>query len=187
MAKPRVFISSTYYDLKHVRASLEVFVESLGFEPILSEYGAIPYDSSQPLDESCYREAETADILVLIVGGRYGSISSSQRHKMEEQAEKQLESVTRKEFTRAHDAEIPVFVIIESGVFSELQTYLRNKDNPNIDYAHVDSIDVFKFIEFIQSKQKNNPMHAFEKGADIESWLREQWAGIFQDMLRQRK
>lgn len=72
MAKPRVFISSTYYDLKHVRASLEVFVEGLGFEPILAEHGSIPYDPSQPLDESCYREAQSSDILVLIVGGDMG-------------------------------------------------------------------------------------------------------------------
>jgi hypothetical protein len=34
MAKPRVFVSSTYYDLKHIRASLELFIESLGFEAI---------------------------------------------------------------------------------------------------------------------------------------------------------
>ena len=43
MAKPRVFVSSTYYDLKHLRSSLENFVESLGFEPVLSEKGDIAY------------------------------------------------------------------------------------------------------------------------------------------------
>ena len=52
MAKPRVFISSTYYDLKHVRSSLENFVESLGFEAILSEKGSITYSHDIPLDES---------------------------------------------------------------------------------------------------------------------------------------
>lgn len=176
MAKPRVFISSTYYDLKHVRASLEVFVESLGFDPILSEYGSIPYDPSQPLDESCYREAQSSDILVLIIGGRYGSIAGSHASKNIDQ---QFESITRREFTRAHDADIPVYVLIESGVQSEYQTYLRNKDNGSVTYAHVDSIEVFRFIEFIYSKQRNNPIQSFEKGADIETWLRDQWAGIF--------
>ena len=28
MAKPRVFVSSTYYDLKHLRSALESFIES---------------------------------------------------------------------------------------------------------------------------------------------------------------
>lgn len=77
--------------------------------------------------------------------------------------------------------------MVEAGVFSEYQTYLRNKENESISYAHVDSVDVFRFIEFIYSKQRNNPIFSFEKGADIELWLRDQWAGIFQELLRQRK
>jgi hypothetical protein len=48
MAKPRVFVSSTYYDLKHVRSSLDLFVESLGFEPVLSEKGNIAYSPDSP-------------------------------------------------------------------------------------------------------------------------------------------
>ena len=37
MARPRVFISSTFYDLQHIRTSLEGFVERLGFEAVLSD------------------------------------------------------------------------------------------------------------------------------------------------------
>jgi hypothetical protein len=73
MAKPRVFISSTFYDLKQVRSSLEVFIRGLGFDPVLSEKGSIAYTPDVPLDESCYREAQGCDVFVLIIGGRYGS------------------------------------------------------------------------------------------------------------------
>ena len=186
MTKPRIFVSSTYYDLKHVRSSVEVFIESLGFDPILAEYGSIPYDPSQPLDESCYREAQSSDIFVLIIGGRYGSTVSSQTSSTK-QREEDLESITRREFTKAHEADIPVYVLIEHAVHSEYQTFLRNKDNESIKYASVDSTKIFRFVEFIYSKQRNNPVHPFERGLDIESWLREQWAGMFQEMLRQRK
>jgi len=79
MAKPRVFVSSTYYDLKHIRASLELFIQSLGFEAILSEKGDIAYSPEIPLDEACYREAAAADIYILIIGGRYGSEISEQK------------------------------------------------------------------------------------------------------------
>ena len=79
MAKPRIFVSSTYYDLRHIRASLETFISSLGYEPVLSEKGNIAYTHDGPLDESCYREAAGADILVMIIGGRYGSERSDSR------------------------------------------------------------------------------------------------------------
>jgi hypothetical protein len=32
---PRVFVSSTYYDLKHVRERIEKFIDNYGFEPVL--------------------------------------------------------------------------------------------------------------------------------------------------------
>lgn len=73
MARPRVFVSSTHYDLKHLRSSIENFIEQLGYEPVLSEKDSIAYLPDAPLDESCYREARNSDIFVLIVGGRYGS------------------------------------------------------------------------------------------------------------------
>jgi hypothetical protein len=41
MAKPRVFVISTYYDLKHIRNSLEAFIESLGYDPVLFESGIL--------------------------------------------------------------------------------------------------------------------------------------------------
>lgn len=37
MATPRIFISSTYYDLKYVRERLERFIRSYCFEPRLFE------------------------------------------------------------------------------------------------------------------------------------------------------
>jgi len=37
MAIPRVFISSTYYDLRHVRNDLEVFLRNLGYDPVMHD------------------------------------------------------------------------------------------------------------------------------------------------------
>ena len=81
MANPRIFVSSTYYDLKHVRSSLDIFIESFGYDSVLSEKGDIAYSPDAPLDESCYREVTSADIFVLIIGGRYGSESSDGNKK----------------------------------------------------------------------------------------------------------
>lgn len=184
MAKPRIFVSSTYYDLKHVRSSLDLFIESLGFEPVLSEKGAIAYTPDAPLDESCYREAANADIFVLIVGGRYGSEASGNEKPPGRSFFERYESITKKEYESALARDIPVYVLVENNVYSEYQTYLRNKDSKNIHYAHVDSVNVFRLIEEILSKPRNNPTHTFERFSDIEAWLREQWAGFFRELLQ---
>lgn len=186
MAKPRVFVSSTYYDLKHVRSSLDRFIESLGFAPVLSEKGDIAFTPDSPLDSSCYREAASADIFVLIIGGRYGTEASGKQKPPSRTFFDRYESITKKEYDCAITADIPVYVLIESNVHSEYQTYLRNKDNRDITYAHVDSVNVFRLIEDILSKPRNNPMHTFERFSDMEAWLREQWAGLFRELLQRQ-
>jgi hypothetical protein len=186
MAKPRVFVSSTYYDLKHIRSSLELFIESLGFEAVLSEKGDIPYTPDIALDESCYREAAAADIFVLVIGGRYGSEVSSSDVKIRKAEIEAYDSITRREFETAHENNIPVFVLIENSVHAEYRTYLRNKESSDIKYAHVDSVNVFRFIEFVSSRQRNNPIFSFERSSQIEQWLRDQWSGLFRELLRNR-
>jgi hypothetical protein len=186
MARPRIFISSTYYDLKHIRSSIELFVDSIGYEPVLSEKGDIAYAFDQPLDESCYREASNSDIFVLVVGGRYGSESSGESKTSAKKFYDRYDSITKKEFDSAYASDVPTYILIESGVYAEYQTYLRNKDSKDINYAHADSVNVFKLIEEILSKPRNNPVFSFDRSSEIEGWLRDQWAGLFRDMLRKK-
>lgn len=193
MAKPRIFVSSTYYDLKYIRASLDLFIESLGFEPVLSEKGDIAFAPDLPLDESCYREASSTDIFVLIIGGRYGSKATKQNKQSVQALHDQYDSITKREFETASARNIPTYILIEASVYAEYQTYGNNKNNKRIKdahekivYAHVDSPNVFKFIDEVFSKQQNNPVQTFEKFADIEGWLREQWAGLFRELLNRQ-
>jgi len=153
MASPRVFVSSTYYDLKHLRSSLETFIDRLGYEPILSEKDVIAYASDIPLDESCYREASTADIFVLIIGGRYGSEVSAGKAKRVERPEfyERYDSITKQEYLNAVQRGIPTYICIEAVVDAEFQTFLKNRDNKDVFYAHVDPINIFHLIEFIVS------------------------------------
>lgn len=185
MAKPRIFVSSTYYDLKHIRASLSLFIDSLGYESILFEKGQIAFVTDDPLDISCYREAESADIFVLIIGGRYGSETSEMQIKNKTQYSN-YNSITKKEYETASRNHIPTYVLIDKGVYAEYQTYKNNRENHEIKYAHVDSINVFKLIDEIQNKPNNNPIFSFEKYNEIEDWLKEQWAGLFKDFLIKR-
>src|SRR5262249_2937458 len=167
-------------------ASLDLFIDQLGYESVLSEKGDIAYAHDRPLDESCYREVSSVDIFVLIVGGRYGSEASSDDKKPSHSFFERYDSITKKEYESAVERDIPTYVLIEAGVYSEFQTFLRNKDNASINYAHVDSVNIFHLIEEILARPRNNPIRTFERFADIESWLRDQWAGMFRDLLNRK-
>lgn len=183
MAHPRVFVSSTYYDLKHLRSSLENFIEALGYEPVLSEKGNIAYAPDTPLDESCYREVHNADIFVLIVGGRYGSERSGGESDLPKHFFDKYDSITKQEYKSAVAQDIPIYILIERSVYADFENFLRNKDNQTFSYAHVDSINVFHLIEEILAQPQNNPFYLFDRYSDIEIWLKEQWAGLFRELL----
>ena len=51
MARPRIFVSSTYFDLRVLRADLERFIREMGYEAVMFERGHIPYGSEQALEE----------------------------------------------------------------------------------------------------------------------------------------
>jgi hypothetical protein len=184
MAKPRIFISSTYYDLRHIRASLETFVYSLGYEPLLSEKGDIAYIPDVALDESCYREAASADMLVVIIGGRYGSERSGSRTTLSHAFFERYDSITKQEYKSALGNNVPIYILIDAQVYAEYHTFLKNKGNDHINYAHVDSVNVFALIEELLLLKRNNAMNTFSRYIEIEEWLREQWAGYFRELLK---
>ena len=186
MARPRVFISSTFYDLQHIRTSLEGFVERLGYEAVLSEKGRIAYDPDIPLDASCYREASSCDIFVLILGGRYGSAASGEDIASQPDFYERYQSITKKEYDSACSRDIPIYILVERPVFFDYETYKKNKGNESINYAHVDSINIFHLLEEILGQSRNNPIYQFDRHTEIEEWLREQWSGLFRELINRR-
>lgn len=169
--KPRVFISSTYYDLKYVRENMLRFVEDkYGYEAILFERGNVPYTYNNSMSQSCYAEVERCNMMILIVGGKYGSIEPDDSEK--------IISITRKEFKTADNKNIPVFIFIDKNVYLEYQIYTSNSSE-SYNPVFVDNIKVFEFI----NELKDKPIKTFEKMDDIEEYLAEQWSGWFYDYL----
>ncbi len=117
MAKPRIFISSTFYDLKQVREDLERFIRELGYESVRYEIGEVPYGSDEAPESYAYREVELCDAIISIIGGRFGTESQLAEDS----------SISQTELQRALERGISVFTFIEKSVRSEYATYLLNK------------------------------------------------------------
>lgn len=171
MSKPRVFISSTYYDLKQTREDIAVFLSSLGYEPVRNEEGNIPYGSEDNLSRYCYREIQNVDILISIIGGRFGSSAQDSQW-----------SISNEELKTALKNRKQVYIFIDKSVDAEYGTYLVNKGK-DITFKYVDNIKIYQFIEEIRSLSNNNNIKAFDSSADILHYLKEQLAGLFQSFL----
>jgi len=182
--KPRIFISSTYYDLKHVRERIERFIDNYKLEPVLFESDNVTFEHNKPLDTSCYNEVKQCHMMILIIGGRYGSIATGENIEDKKEAyNRDFVSITRKEYETALATNIPTFIFIEKNVYAEYLTFKKNlsffKDDIEIkknqfSFAHVDDINVFRFINNIKGKA----IKTFEKVDDIENYIANQLAGM---------
>ena len=72
MANLKVFISSTCYDLSVVRSQLRNFLLEMGYEPVMSDYSDILFDPRLHTHTSCVQEVSACDIVVMIIGSRFG-------------------------------------------------------------------------------------------------------------------
>jgi len=161
MAKPRVFISSTFYDLKNVRADLDRFIKEQGYEPILNEHGNIPYGNDKKLEEYCYKEIEICDIFISIIGGKFGSESFNKKY-----------SISQQELKAAIALNKPIYIFIEKNVLAEFKTFEKNKNNEQIKYASVDDKRIYQFIDEVQTFPVGNPIASFEIASDITIYLK---------------
>ncbi|CAM1364782.1 conserved hypothetical protein [Tenacibaculum litoreum] len=174
MAKPRIFISSTFYDLRQVRSDLNMFIESLGYDTVRNEEGDIPYGKDEALEEYCYKEIKSIDILVSIIGGRFGS-----------ESKRNTSSISQIELKTALKEGKQVYTFIDKNVLSEYETFLLNKES-DIKYKYVDDKRIYKFIEEIKGLNANNNIKGFETATDITKYLKEQFAGLFQRFLEEQ-
>lgn len=111
--KPRIFISSTYYDLKYIRNNIERFIIQYGFEPVLFESGNVYFQPNKDLDMSCYNEVKQCHMMILLIGGRYGAPASEDNNQdYISNYEKNYISITRKEFREANESKIPIFILL---------------------------------------------------------------------------
>lgn len=169
LKSPTVFVSSTCYDLSEIRDRLKSFIEDYGFDPLLSEFNSFPVNPLQNTIVNCRRNIdERADILVLIVGSRYGSTDEAGT------------SITNIEYVQARAKGIPIYVFISRSILEVLPVW---KENPNATFSSVDSPKLFEFVDSLRNID-GLWTYPFDKADDIIGTLRKQWAYLFLDALQ---
>lgn len=160
---PKVFVSSTFYDLRHVRDEIGRFLNSeLGYEALISEWVSFPVDPSIDAVNNCKRRVkENADLFVLIIGSRYGDERGSTK------------SVTNREYLTARAKGIPIYAFVQKETLAHLRMWEGNKE---ADFSHV--VDNAKLFDFIQEVQLVGWTHGFENASDIIVALRTQFARL---------
>jgi Domain of unknown function (DUF4062) len=198
VATLRVFVSSTAYDLGVLRSSLRAFIEGLGFEPILSEYSDVLFDPREHTHASCIAEVKNCDMVLLIVGSRFGGevvpgVISSLGQQVDDILSSNSEhrfSITQAECLTAFDKGIPVFAFVDSGVLHDYRVYSLNPD-VEITYPSIEQPDtaeyIFEFINYLQRRSYGNAVIPFTRIEEILDHLKKQWTALFQRLLRDNR
>lgn len=168
--KPTVFVSSTCYDLQQIRTDIRsFFADQLGYDVLLSEYDSFPLDPTIKAVDNCLRVVdERADIFILIVGCRYGSVTEAGH------------SVTNMEYLKAKAKGIPIYAFVDKRILSTLPFW---RDNPKANFeSTVDTPQLFAFVDTFRDTE-GIWSFGFETAQDIINALRIQLGYLFHDCL----
>lgn len=168
-----VFLSSTCFDLKSLREHLRSEIASWGHDPVLSEYPSFPVSPDLSTIENCKAVVrERADVLILIVGGKRGSLDlQSQR------------SVVNSEYREARASGLDCIVFVDKQVWDLRILFEKNPDadfTPTVDYP-----GVFRFIKEISEDTKW--IFPFTRTEEILETLKVQLSTRFRDLLRRSR
>ncbi len=170
MDKLNIFVSSTCYDLSQLRTDLSDFISSSGHSPVLSEFDNFPVNPHKKTFDNCITAVKNnADIFILIVGNRYGTVIDTGK------------SITNTEFLTAKAKGIPIFVFIDKKTLSSFSFWKENKD-ANFE-KFVDNTKIFEFISEIRD-DGNLWTFEFEKAQDIVLILKYQMSYLFKESLK---
>jgi hypothetical protein len=175
-----IFISSTDYNLKDLRAELARFLKELGYRPFLSSAEGFP-DSSPSLEpwESCIPVLEKCFVVILVIDGRYGT-SLNWPHYKEYFLEKKI-SPTHGEYIVSHRNKKRMLVFIRKDLMPHYQSYrvVMEKCKKNKEEAEklltptLPDYVSFETLDFINEVKTTKPIPWINEFDDITTIKRE--------------
>ena len=170
---PNIFISSTISDLHYLRDALRDSVADLSYNPVMSDYGEVGYLHPHTAAASCYRSLRQCQMVVLIIGKKYGKLAADEF------------SVTHREFLTARENGIPTISFVEGQVLNFKEVYEADTSAqlwdsfPGMD----DPRKTFGFIDEVIASPSYNGLIPFTSVADAKRILKLQIADFVGERL----
>jgi hypothetical protein len=159
-----IFISSTVYNLKDLRAGLAEFLSDSGYHPILSSEAGFP-DLTPKLEpwESCLPVLDSCFVVALIIDGSYSKALDWPNYQSIFKGRKV--SPTHGEYLYSRATDKRIFIFIRRECLTHYQTYRQvmkscNKDEVEAEkliskmLPHID----FETLKFIHEIKTTNPI-----------------------------
>lgn len=210
MQKLKIFISSTCLDKQEQRSVLGRYIEDeLGHEAILSDLDGVFYDPREHTHTSCVREVDEADVLILLIGNRFGGECHSEARNLLDFEHVGLMSkksdifkkgsrisITQAEALRAFQKNIPVFTIVDQITFDRRLQY-NSAVNSGKNLTQVletivpdkkerrNAESIFGFIGYISNREKNNGIKTIETSSiqKIQDYMSSNLSALFKSSL----
>lgn len=174
---PTVFISSTVDDLRHIRDAVRATVEEVGYQPVMSEYGEIGYMGGDAAEDACYRTVPECQLVVLIIGKRYGSAAKNDPNK----------TITELEFEKALGNGSRIITLVDKEVLGFKKVFDANPHEKKVKYPGMnDPGKTFEFIARVSRSAMKNAILPYSTASDVRGLLKRQFAILFHDLLEAR-
>jgi len=162
-----VFISSTSFDLKDLRAELAEALKEWGYFPIWNESPDFPKTPGLHSHDVCLDAVKECDIYLLIIDRRYGGTYTGEKYSKEDI------SITWYETKIAFQENKEMLSFVRDEVWNERPTYKKNlKNGIRINPHHVDDPRVFDFIDFIVHLPRDNWIYTFKNSVELKDKLK---------------
>jgi hypothetical protein len=173
--KPKVFLSSTCYDLYDLRAELHQYLQEHDFEVLASEMFDSPFavDPTADTVSTCLANVERCAAVVLVIDRRYGQLLSS--------GEWRERSATEAEIRHAWKKKVPVYAFIRQQALAEFRqlpkddSKLLEMSGSWVQEAGKGLVLWRRFVEEVMASpvesERSNWLQEFHTSVDLKKWV----------------
>ena len=156
---PLVFVSSTVDDFRDLRSALRFWLDSLGYRRFMSEFSGSDKVLGPGTYDACFEAIHRADLYVLLIGTRRGSLISEDPKR----------SITEAEYDLAYQARM-------KGGRPKLLFFVRDevardiwRDHPELEYQDIEHTR--SFIEKVERIAETNAAREGKGDPPADNWL----------------